>query len=213
MRVHDVAEMAQVARVTDATPFRAIEPHRSAFEHNWHMFFAFFRCVRMRQVSEVCLDASGRAVLAIDYGRRRMGLALSDSLGVTARPLAIVERSNRRGDIARLREICRRHAVGKLLVGWPLHLDGSVSEMAREAERFAERLRRDLRLPVELVDRAPPPAGRRTRPLDEVQSSRRRSRALPLSRGGRTAPESVDDLAAAVILRDYLSRARRGSQK
>jgi putative Holliday junction resolvase len=141
-----------------------------------------------------------------------MGLALSDSLGVTARPLEVIERSNRRGDIARLREICRRHAVGRLLVGSPLHLDGTVSEMAREAERFAERLRRDLRLPVELVDERLT-SWEAHQALDEIQSQRRRGRATlrTANRGARRAPEAIDDLAAAVILRDYLSRARRGS--
>ncbi len=97
-------------------------------------------------VIEVPVAAPGRSILAVDYGRKRMGLALSDALGLTARPLAICTRSNRRGDITRLREICRRHTVGTIIVGWPLHLDGSASEMGQEAARFAERLRKNLGL-------------------------------------------------------------------
>ena len=145
--------------------------------------------------------ASARAprgsVLAIDYGRKRLGLALSDALGVTARPLAVWLRSNRRGDISRLRETCRTHAVGAIVVGWPLHLDGSPGEMAQEAARFADRLRKDLRLPVQLIDER----------LSSWEA--RRSNA---DNGSRRTQGRVDDVAAAIILRDYLSRARRAER-
>src|SRR5262249_11472071 len=108
--------------------------------------------VRAQSASRPKADASPRAVLAIDYGRRRFGLALSDELGVTARPLAVFERTNRRNDIARLRDLCRRHAVGRIVVGWPIRLDGTPGDMAREAAGFAERLRKHLGRPVDLAD-------------------------------------------------------------
>ena len=92
------------------------------------------------------------AILAIDYGRRRIGLAISDGLAITARPLATWTRSNRRRDLSRLRELCRALNVGTVIVGWPLHLDGRPGEMAVEAARFADRVRKELGLPVELVD-------------------------------------------------------------
>jgi len=144
----------------------------------------------------------GRPILAIDYGRRRMGLALSDALGVTARPLAVCQRTNRRGDLVRLREICRRHHVGAILVGWPLHLDGSASEMALEAARFAERLRRNLGLPVELVDER----------LSSWEAQQVLDQASPRGRVSRGGRKTLDDVAAAVILRDYLSRTRRSTR-
>ncbi len=81
-----------------------------------------------------------------------MGLALSDACGLTARPLATWTRTNRRQDLLRLRELCRSHAVGKIVVGWPVHLDGAPAEMAEEAARFADRLRKQLGLPVDLLD-------------------------------------------------------------
>src|ERR1700674_4289852 len=102
--------------------------------------------------SDPSSPAPQRAVLAIDYGRRRLGLALSDILGVTARPLAVWERTNRRGDLARIRDLCRRHAVGRIVVGWPIRLDGTPGEMAREAASFAERLRKHLGRPVDFAD-------------------------------------------------------------
>ena len=62
-------------------------------------------------------------VLAIDYGRRRLGLALSDALGLTAQPLTTLARANRRDDLRCLRELVRRHGVQRIIVGHPLHLD------------------------------------------------------------------------------------------
>ena len=141
-----------------------------------------------------------RAVLAIDYGRRRLGLALSDVLGVTARPLAVWERTNRRGDLARIRDLCRRHAVGRIVVGWPIRLDGTPGEMAREAARFAERLRQHLGRPVELADE-------RLSSWEAAQQAQETG-----GRAARRAGKPLDDVAAAVILRDYLSRARRPQQ-
>jgi putative Holliday junction resolvase len=136
-------------------------------------------------------------VLAIDYGRKRFGLALSDLLGLTARPLATVERTNRRGDLARIRDLCRRHAVGKILVGWPIRLDGTPGEMAQEAARFAERLRKHLgSLPVELADE-------RLSSWEATQHVR-----APRGRRSRRPGKPIDDVAAAVILSDYLQRSR-----
>src|SRR5712692_552339 len=91
-------------------------------------------------------------ILAIDYGRGRIGLAVCDALGVVPRPLATLARTNRRDDLRRLREIVRRHAVRQILVGHPLHMDGTTGEMAREAARFAARIEKQLGLPVELVE-------------------------------------------------------------
>jgi putative holliday junction resolvase len=143
-----------------------------------------------------------RVILAIDYGRRRIGLALSDECGMTARPLEILPRTNRRDDVQRLRKLCRDHAVGSIVVGWPVHLDGTPGTMAAEAARFAERLRKQLGLPVDLFDER----------LSSWEAAEMigttKTRERPSLRKGKT----LDDLAAAVILRDYLSRAVRGTQ-
>src|SRR3979490_2780407 len=91
-------------------------------------------------------------ILAIDYGRKRLGLALSDALGVTSRPFAIWTRINRRRDLTRLRELVRQHAVRRIVVGFPLHLDGKHSEMSQEAKSFAARVEKALGLPVDMMD-------------------------------------------------------------
>lgn len=140
-------------------------------------------------------------ILAIDYGRRRIGLALSDALGLTAQPLDTLVRTNRRGDLRRLREIARRHEVRRILVGHPVHLDGTESEMAIEAARFAARVEKHLRLPVELVDE-------RLSSWEAEQLAPRALRGKRRAAGSRRRPSGIDQLAAAVILRDYLDRRR-----
>jgi putative Holliday junction resolvase len=130
-------------------------------------------------------------ILAVDYGRKRIGLALSDELGVTAQPLITITRTNRRNDLRRLREICRKHSVARILVGHPLHMTGEASPMADEAALFAARLRKDIGIEVELVDERLT-TWEAAQTMAEVNSSSRRKRA------------PLDDLAAAVLLRDYL---------
>jgi putative Holliday junction resolvase len=145
----------------------------------------------------------GGVILAIDYGRRRIGLALSDALGMTARPLETWTRSNRRRDLSRLRDLCVRHGVTRIVVGWPLHLDGTQSEMAQEAARFAERLRNNLNLPVELVDER----------LSSWEAQQTLTQTSGRARGAtRRRRNALDEVAAAVILRDYLGRTSGAAQ-
>jgi len=151
-------------------------------------------------VSQNGADPSAGPVLAIDYGRKRLGLAVSDSLRLTARPLATWSRSNRRRDLGRLTSLCREQGIRLIVVGWPLRLDGSRGEMAREAARFAERVRGELGIPVELVDERLS-SWEAQRALTETAAQKPRSRSRKQGR--------LDEVAAAVILRDYLRRTGR----
>lgn len=136
-------------------------------------------------------------ILAVDYGSKRVGLAISDELQCTARPLMILDRKNRRELFRRLRNVCGEYGVLRILVGHPLHLNGDSSPMAEQASRFAARLRKELGLDVELVDErlSSWEAGQT---MNEARSSSRRKTS------------HLDDVAAAVLLRDYLNR-KRGS--
>jgi putative Holliday junction resolvase len=133
-----------------------------------------------------------RTILAIDYGRKRIGLALSDELGLTARPLAVLPRTNRKNTIRFLRDLSRRHNVGLIVVGHPLHLTGEASEMSEEASRFAARLNKELGVRVELMDER----------LTSWQASQTISATGSSSRRGKP----LDDVAAAVLLQEYLDR-------
>ena len=71
---------------------------------------------------------------------------------MTSRPFATWTRTNRRRDLARLRELVRQQGVRRIVVGLPLHLDGTPSEMSEEAKAFAARVEKALGIPVEMMD-------------------------------------------------------------
>ncbi len=141
-----------------------------------------------------------RRILAVDYGRKRIGLALSDALGLTAQPLATLVRVNRQTDLRRLREACRTHGVTHIIVGHPVHMTGEAGEMANEAARFAVRIEKEIGIGVELVDERLT-SWEAEQTIAETKSSARRRR------------KPLDDVAAAILLRDYLERTRGQSPR
>jgi putative holliday junction resolvase len=123
-----------------------------------------------------------------------------------AQPFGTLSRINRNEDMRRLRELVRDNGVKLVLVGLPLRLDGSRSEMAEEAERFAQRMRKQIGVAVEMVDERlssweaerllEEEFGRKSKQLDGASKKRRDSEKI-----------TVDSMAAAIILREYLERA------
>jgi putative holliday junction resolvase len=147
--------------------------------------------------------ASTRKILAIDYGRARIGLAIAESPNGVARPLDTLDRINRNEDMRRLRELVRDHGVKFVLVGLPLRLDGTRGEMAEEAERFAQRIRKQIGVPVELADERLT-SWQAEREMEE-QFGRKSKAGESTSKGKASEKISVDSMAAAIILRDYLA--------
>ncbi|HLY24088.1 MAG TPA: Holliday junction resolvase RuvX [bacterium] len=134
-------------------------------------------------------------VLAIDLGTKRIGIALSDPTAMIATPLETVTGAGGRRAAERVADLCRRHDVAAVVVGWPRNMDGSRGPAARQAEAFAERLRTALSVPVELWDErlSTAAAERALIEADVRREERRRSR---------------DRVAAAVILQGYLDARR-----
>ena len=141
-------------------------------------------------------ETAPKRVLAIDYGRRRMGLALSDELGITVRPLTTLVRTNRPNDLRRLRQLCRERGVAQVVVGYPLQLSGEVGQMAEEVARFATRLEKELGIPVDLQD--------------ERLTSWEAEQMVLDTKPSRAKRGPLDPLAAAIVLREYLERRRGG---
>jgi putative holliday junction resolvase len=154
-------------------------------------------------------EAKRTRILALDYGRARIGMALADEQARLARPLGTLERINRNEDMRRLRELTNEHGVKHIIVGLPLHMDGSRGEMAEEAARFAERIRKQIGLPVEMVDERLT-SWEAERILEEelgkkfVQRNSEHAHTKKKKEDGRV---SVDAVAAMVILREYLEQA------
>ena len=134
--------------------------------------------------------AQGR-ILALDLGARRIGLAVSDPLGITAQGLDTLERRNIRADLAALAEIARAKEVRMFLLGNPLNMSGSEGRQAAYVREFGERLGRHTGLPVTLWDER----------LTTVEAER------VLREGGATLErrkQAVDRLAAVILLKSYL---------
>ena len=130
--------------------------------------------------------------LGIDFGEKRIGLALSDSDGRWALPLAVVERETDRRAAYRIAEIARREGVGVLVLGEPLGPRGETGAGALRARRFGDRLRRAARLPLVLLDET----------LTTVEAAERlREAGLDEPRGPQR-----DAVAAQVILQEALDR-------
>ena len=154
----------------------------------------------------------GSKILALDYGRQKIGLALADSQARIAEPFATLVRVNRNEDMRWLREFVRKHQVEQIVLGLPLRLDGTAGEMAEEVKRFAVRVRKQLGLPVELVDERltsweaerilEEELGRR---IAHVETRHGRKKVT----GAFDGKYTVDAVAAMVILRDYLVQPHR----
>ena len=143
-------------------------------------------------------------ILALDYGRSRIGLALADAETALAQPLGTLARINRNEDMRRLRELVREHDVKQIVVGLPLRLDGTRGDMAHEAARFGQRVHKQFGLPVEMVDERL--TSWEAERLLEEQQGRTIREASGKKRKKENEKPGVDAIAAALILKEYLDR-------
>ena len=130
-------------------------------------------------------------VLALDVGKKRIGLAVSDDLGITAQGLKTLERTRIRDDLDALREVAREWNIGSLLVGKPLHMSGQESRQSEYTKEFAERLQQHLRIPLIYWDE-------RLTSAEAERMLRQAGASLEQKK------KSVDRLAAVLLLESYL---------
>jgi putative Holliday junction resolvase len=137
--------------------------------------------------------------MGVDWGERRIGLALSDETGTLATPLTtLLRRPGKRPPIVRIERLAREHAVQAVVVGLPLELSGAESGWTREVRTIAEQIGSRLDLPVHLIDER----------LSSVRAERAvRSSGRP--RSEREDKDRMDAAAAAVLLQDWLDRRGR----
>jgi putative holliday junction resolvase len=130
-------------------------------------------------------------ILALDLGKRRIGLAISDELGITAQGLPTLERKNLRTDMARLRQLVREREVSEILVGDPLHMSGDSGRQSIAAREFAASLAKET--------------GREVKLWDERLTTVEASRVLRESGIGiEKRAKAVDKLSAVILLQSYL---------
>lgn len=132
--------------------------------------------------------------MALDVGERRIGIAISDALQMLATPVLTLTRRSYDHDVAAIIALAQQRGVVRILVGYPLHMDGSLSAQANISARFAERLREALQ-----------PHGPEVELWDERLSTQEAASLLDAGARGRAG---LDALAAAVFLQEWLNQRR-----
>jgi putative Holliday junction resolvase len=138
-------------------------------------------------------DQPGRLV-ALDLGTRRVGVAVSDELRITANTLPFIERRSWKDLLQRVASVIEAYDARGLVIGLPLALDGSESNAAQEAQRLAENFRRSLNVPVYLQDER----------LTSFEAGREMRAA---GAKNEEIAARIDGEAAAIILRDFMARS------
>ena len=139
-------------------------------------------------------------IMALDVGKMRVGVALSDPLGYTAQPLLTLWRKTRGEDMRSLLRLIRKHEVVKIVVGNPLHMSGDISPWAAKVHEFADELQKRSGLPVQLWDeRLSSVAAHEI--LNEAGHDRRDRKYV------------IDQVAAVVILRGWMEATEQAAAK
>ena len=146
--------------------------------------------------AEARLEARPR-FLALDIGNRRIGVAVSDELGLTAQPVLTLERRrNTREDLRSLGRLARKYGVAAIVVGNPVHLSGDLSSQAKKTQAFAAQLGELTGLPIHL--------------WDERLTTREAHQILYAAGHARQEHRRVvDQVAATLILQSYLEEKQR----
>jgi putative Holliday junction resolvase len=134
-------------------------------------------------------------ILGLDVGNRRIGVAVSDALGLTAQPVLTLVRKNPRADLRSLARLARKYGCQEIVVGNPLHLSGEKGRQAQKVQKFAQLLADETHLPVHLWDER----------LTTAEAHR------ILYEAGRHRAEHrkvVDQVAAVTILQDFLDTSQ-----
>jgi putative holliday junction resolvase len=130
-------------------------------------------------------------ILGLDYGEKRIGVAVSDEMGMIAQPVAVVVRQNRKKDLESITALVKKYCPEKIVIGYPIRLDGTEGIQCQKVNRFAAILVSHLQIPVIR--------------WDETFSTKEAEEILMRSYMKREKrKEVVDKLAASIILRDYL---------
>ncbi|MBI4852078.1 MAG: Holliday junction resolvase RuvX [Acidobacteria bacterium] len=130
-------------------------------------------------------------ILAIDYGEKRLGLAISDELKMTARPLITIMRVPKEKSFSKIKHYVEELNVSQIVVGLPIKLDGTIGDAALRVEKFVSHLKEILTCPIVTWDEK----------LTSYQAEERmRNSGLSLSERRLR----IDEFAALIILEDYL---------
>ena len=134
-------------------------------------------------------------LLGLDIGDIRIGVALSDELGVAAHPLCTLTRKNRKVDLIAISDLVSIHKVGRVVIGLPISLDGSIGPQAEKVQKFAKRLANVIDVPIEFQD-------------ERFTTAEAEEILRDLNKDIEERKERIDEVAAVIILTDYLNQNR-----
>jgi putative pre-16S rRNA nuclease len=149
-------------------------------------------------VTEIQQNTGNGRILALDLGKKRIGLALSDPLGITAQGLPTLQRTSIREDLAALEALVQKYDVRLILLGNPLNLSGSEGRQAVYTKEFAQRLAGYIGIEIRFWDER----------LTSVEAGRvLRQSGISIEKRAK----AVDRLAAVILLSSYLDAGNSGS--
>ena len=134
-------------------------------------------------------------LLGLDVGDIRIGVALSDELGVAAHPLCTLTRKNRKVDLIAIADLVSIHKVERVIIGLPISLDGSIGTQAEKVQKFAQRLEHVIDIPIEFQD-------------ERFTTAEAEDILQALNKDTQEQKELIDEVAAVIILTDYLNQDR-----
>jgi putative holliday junction resolvase len=135
--------------------------------------------------------AATHRILGLDVGSRRIGVAVSDPLGLTAQGLETLHRKNKKHDLGYLHRLVREYGVKEIVVGLPLRMSGAEGAQAQKIQAFADDLRKQFKIPVHLWDER----------LTSAEANRLlRETDLSIEKRG----QAVDRMAAILILQGWM---------
>lgn len=132
-------------------------------------------------------------LLGLDVGDTRIGVALSDELGVAAHPLCTLTRKNRKVDLIAISDLVSIHKVECVVIGLPISLDGSIGTQAEKVQKFAKRLEHVIDIPIEFQD-------------ERFTTAEAEEILHELNKDAKAQKELIDEVSAVIILDDYLNR-------
>lgn len=132
-------------------------------------------------------------LLGLDVGDVRIGVALSDELGVAAHPLCTLTRKNRKVDLIAISDLVSIHKVERVIIGLPISLDGSIGPQAEKVQKFAKRLGGVIGIPIEFQD-------------ERFTTAEAEDILKELNKDIEERKELIDEVAAVIILTDYLNQ-------
>jgi len=135
-------------------------------------------------------------IMGIDYGEKRIGIAISDPLGITAQGLPTIERTNIQADIQKILNIIREKEVNEIVVGLPKHMNNTLGEKAQAVMAFVDLLKKHVTIPVNTID-------------ERLSTIRAHKAMLEGDLSRKKRKDRVDMIAAQLILQGYLDKIKR----